>query len=121
MICPTCGATNYDGVDQCEACGQSLTLDPTPKSSVEAALCKDSIGQIRVRAALTASPDAPLSDVLNVLSTYSIGAVVITDDDHRPIGIFSERDALLRLGDDYRDQLSEPVSRFMTPDPQTVS
>ncbi|EAQ76901.1 CBS domain-containing protein [Blastopirellula marina] len=120
MICQACGATNFEGVDQCEACGQSLSQEMVPKSSVEAALRRDVIAQLPMRTPLTSSPDAPLGDVLTVLSTNAIGAVVITDDHHRPIGIFSERDALLRLGPDYRDHLSTPISHFMTPDPQSV-
>ncbi|TWT29872.1 CBS domain-containing protein [Blastopirellula retiformator] len=120
MYCLACGAENYQGADQCEACGQPLALEPSPKNSVEAALSRDTIKKLPMKMPLTSSPDAPLGDVLTVLSTNAIGAVVITDDHHRPIGIFSERDALIRVGPDYRDHLAEPISKFMTPDPQTV-
>ncbi|MCC9609116.1 CBS domain-containing protein [Blastopirellula sp. JC732] len=120
MYCQACGAENFDGADQCEACGQPLALEPASKSSVEEQLRRDTIAKLPMKTPLTSSPDAPLGDVLTVLSTNAIGAVVITDDHHRPIGIFSERDALIRVGPDYRDHLNTPISNFMTTDPQTI-
>lgn len=121
MICPACGADNIEGADICETCGQSISLERAPKNSVEAAICRDTIASLPLKTPLTSSPDAPLGDVLTVLSTNAIGAVCITDDNHRPIGIFSERDALIRVGPDYRDHLGTPIANFMTSDPQTVN
>jgi CBS domain-containing protein len=48
-----------------------------------------------------------------------IGCVLVADGD-RPLGIFSERDALRRLNIEAPTLRAAPVSQFMTPNPQTV-
>jgi CBS domain-containing protein len=48
-----------------------------------------------------------------------VGCVLVSEAG-RPIGIFTERDVLMKVV--ARDvKLSEPVDKFMTPDPQTLS
>jgi CBS domain-containing protein len=37
------------------------------------------------------------------------------------VGVFSERDALLRLDVELNDELTRPVSDFMTPSPQKIT
>jgi CBS domain-containing protein len=39
----------------------------------------------------------------------------------KAVGIFSERDALMRLGVNYANLTSRPIRDFMTPNPETVN
>ena len=57
---------------------------------------------------LTLPPDALVSDALELMATYDISGVPVTDDDGRLVGILTNRD--LRFAPD----ASQPVSALMT-------
>ena len=64
-------------------------------------------------------PGAPVSLVLQLLVAHAVGCAVVVEDGE-PVGIFSERDALLRLNVDAAEHGDRPISDFMTPNPQTL-
>jgi len=47
----------------------------------------------------TASPDAALSEVMTAMAAMKISCVVAIDDSNRPLGIFTERDAVRLLAE----------------------
>ena len=49
----------------------------------------------------------------------SIGCLLVVDGD-APVGIFSERDALIRLNVEANRLGDQPVSEYMTADPETL-
>ncbi|PZS19743.1 MAG: GuaB1 family IMP dehydrogenase-related protein [Pseudonocardiales bacterium] len=67
-----------------------------------------------VDTALTLSPHSPVSDALALLFKRAHGAVVVVDDDGRPVGVVTEADC---LGSDRFAQLHQ----VMTPNPLTLS
>ena len=64
-------------------------------------------------------PTMPVGDVLKLMVKNEIGCVVVAEGD-RPLGIFSERDALRKINVDAAELRARPVSEFMTPNPQTL-
>ncbi len=62
---------------------------------------------------LTVAPDVTVSDLLAVLATRNIGAMVVVDPDG-PVGIVSERDVVRKLHEFGVDLLVRPVSEIMT-------
>lgn len=119
--CPYCGFENIAGDDLCEECGQPLTeshLAP-PSNEVEQALLKDRVSVLSPKIPLTVPPHTPVAQVLQMMVENHIGCVLVTENE-KPVGIFSERDALRRLNVDARSLGSHPVSEFMTPKPQTL-
>ncbi|MCH5374088.1 MAG: CBS domain-containing protein, partial [Planctomycetes bacterium] len=68
---------------------------------------------------LTVTPDTPLHQVLRLLDQHSVGCAVVVDE-RRLVGVFTERDALLRVGDAANELAGEPISRFMTEKPATL-
>jgi CBS domain-containing protein len=62
---------------------------------------------------LTVAPDMTVSDLLAVLATRNIGAMVVVDPDG-PVGIVSERDVVRKLHEFGVDLLSRPISEIMT-------
>jgi CBS domain-containing protein len=62
---------------------------------------------------LTVAPDMTVSDLLAVLATRNIGAMVVVDPDG-PVGIVSERDVVRKLHEFGVDLLGRPVSDIMT-------
>ncbi len=65
-------------------------------------------------AVVTVPSTASLSEVAQVLSARRIGAVIVSDDGQRPLGILSERDIVRELGRRGVSCLSDPVTRVMT-------
>jgi len=121
MICPYCQAENIEGADECVDCGESL-IDLSvrvPASSVEADPLRDRIERLWPKSPSTVSPNTPVSQVLQKMVDERIGCVMIVDGG-KLVGIFSERDALMKLNIDAPKHFSRPISQFMTPDPVTL-
>jgi CBS domain-containing protein len=121
LLCPYCGSENIDGTDDCEECGQPLVdshLAP-PKYEVERSLLNDRISVLAPKPAISVSPTTSIVDVLRLMVEKGIGCVVVAEGD-RPVGIFSERDALLKIGAQAAEVASRPVREFMTPKPETL-
>jgi CBS domain-containing protein len=121
IICPDCGHQNIPGADECEECQQSLSplSKPKPRTNVEKGLLQDTIDQLDPRTPLTVAPSTPVGQVLQTLVDNAVGCALIVEN-NEVIGIFSERDALLRLNVDAQKLKDRPVSDFMTPAPETL-
>ena len=119
--CPYCAATNIDGADVCTQCGQSLsdTHLQEPGSEVEQGLLQDRVRQLAPNPPIVVAPDMPLGDVLKLLIDRQIGCVFVVDTEG-VVGVFSERDALRRIGAEITRHEHTPVSDFMTPNPQSL-
>ena len=121
-LCPFCGASNIEGVDECDECGQSLSDLSVPRSAstIERSLYKDRIRMLWPRTALSVAPNKPVGEVLQLLVNNTIGCVVVAEND-KVVGIFTERDAILKLGVQAKELSARPISEFMTANPQTLT
>lgn len=121
IVCPFCSAENIPGVDECEECGQPLSDAhlQAPASEIEESLVKDHISELRPKKPLAVAQDAPVGSVLEQMVANRIGCVIVADGD-TPVGIFSERDALLKLNTEAAALRDRPVSEFMTANPETL-
>jgi CBS domain-containing protein len=63
---------------------------------------------------LTLGPNEKLSEAIRILTEHRIGALVITNGDHKIVGILSERDIVRVLGRRGAAILDEPVRAVMT-------
>lgn len=120
MLCPFCGHENIEGVDECEHCECSLVDVEllVPATPVERDLLRDRAG-ILSHPPLTVTPVTPVRRVLQLMNENSVGCAGIVKEG-RLVGIFSERDALLKLGNDAASLGDYPVSEFMTANPKTL-
>lgn len=120
-FCPLCNYDNISGVDVCEDCGQPLSDQhlSEPVTAVERALIHDRVGILEPRPAITLPPTATVAEALELLAKHRIGCVLITEQG-KLRGIFSERDALFRIGADVERLRTSPVSEFMTPNVQSL-
>ncbi len=121
MVCPYCDHVNTPGSDACEQCGHSLTaFHPPPLANpVEKGLVRDRVATLNPRTPIVAEANMPIRQVLKMMVDYSIGCVLIVKDG-KPIGVFTERDAVVKLNSRYASLSERPVSEFMTPNPQTL-
>jgi CBS domain-containing protein len=115
LSCPYCHHDVIEGSDACDACGQPLTEShlPVPATAVERALLADRVSLFQGRQPLVVSPTMPVREVLRLLADNRVGCVVVADQG-KLAGIFTERDVLLKLGDQAAELGNHPVSEFMT-------
>jgi CBS domain-containing protein len=121
IICPYCDAENIEGADECQACGEALSEMSVrvPASSVEADLLRDRIERLWPKSPSTVGPAMPVGEVLKKMVGETIGCVMVVEGG-KLVGIFSERDALMKLNTDAAKLLGRPISQFMTADPVTL-
>lgn len=120
--CPYCGSRNIEGDDDCAECGLSLSNLhlPMPASLVERSLLKDRVAILNPKTPCVVSPSTPVAQVLKLLVDRAIGCVLVVEGG-RLVGIFSERDALLKINVRVQELAAAPISQFMTPQPQTLT
>jgi CBS domain-containing protein len=121
IICPYCQAENIEGDDECVECHESLVdlSARVPATSVEADLLRDRIERLWPKSPSTVSPETPVGAVLKKMVDERIGCVMVVDEGNL-VGIFSERDALMKLNTDAARFLDKPIAQFMTSDPVTL-
>ena len=119
--CPFCSADNIKGVDTCAECGQTLADAhiTAPASDIERSVLSDRIAVLNPKPPVTVSPETAVSEVLDLLVKKGIGCVFVVEAD-RLVGVFTERDSLMRIGADASEIRNSAVSQFMTPNPQSL-
>lgn len=90
-----------------------------PASRVEGDLLRDRIERLWPKSPSTVSPTATVGEVLQKMVAEKIGCVMIVDQG-KLVGIFSERDALVKINTDAAKHLARPIAQLMTPDPVTL-
>ncbi|MEX2315817.1 MAG: CBS domain-containing protein [Pirellulales bacterium] len=121
IVCPYCEAENIEGADLCEQCNESLMEMSfrVPASSVEADLLRDRIERLWPKSPSTVPPTMPVGQVLKKMVDETIGCVMVVDGG-KLVGIFSERDALMKINTDAPRLADRPISQFMTAEPVTL-
>lgn len=114
-ICPDCGHDNIEGVDVCAHCDSPICemYLHEPATAVERGLLDDHVAVLEPKEPIAVSAETPVGEVLSLLVEKSIGCVLV-EENGEMIGIFSERDALLKLNTQFAELANHPVSKFMT-------
>lgn len=123
MKCPACGFDrNAPGADACANCElQFAHLDEyVPQGPVELSLTGDTVSVLHPRPPVTIAASASLRDAMRQLIAARIGALLVTDPAGELVGILTERDFLTKVAGAPGFE-AEPVSAFMTRDPETVA
>jgi CBS domain-containing protein len=82
-------------------------------------LLADKIRSLKLPAPLCVSSGSSVRQVIETVQRHHAGAVLVCED-RRPVGIMTERDVLMKIV--ARDvSYDEPVDRFMTPSPRTLT
>lgn len=120
MLCPDCAHDNIEGMDNCEACGQSLVSFDTVGGEMERSISRHSVGVLCPPTPLTITATTSANSAIDAMSTNNVGCLLVTDEGGQLAGIFTERDVLNQLSSD-TDRMCEPVEAFMTRTPITAS
>ncbi|MEO0565308.1 MAG: CBS domain-containing protein, partial [Chloroflexota bacterium] len=72
------------------------------------------------REVITVKAADTLADAVEIMQSKNIGALVVTDEQKRPIGIFTEFDVLKKVATQIDDLGSVKIAEVMTKDPDTL-
>src|SRR6516164_10079456 len=75
---------------------------------------------VRNRAPVTLPPSATVREACRAMRDYRIGAVLVTEGDHRLLGIFTARDAVHRVLSEGKSAARTKPAEVMTHDPTTM-
>ncbi len=123
MICPNCGFDNLPGSEECGRCQQDLTqLDrPMPLDRIERNLMETPVCALRPPRPVSVGPTATLAEAMRLMLQRDVGALLVVGADASLLGIFSERDLLVKVAGLHDNYAELPVSQFMTAKPETVT
>jgi CBS domain-containing protein len=98
MVCPVCGFENIMGADECSNCGTDLRTSDIPQAATafERLLTQVPLRSVSARAPFTVDVDDAIPAVLATMREHRTADVLVLEDG-RLVGIFTERDALLKL------------------------
>jgi len=80
-----------------------------------------SAGRVCVREVDIAAPEESVQVAAGRMHSRKVGTLVVVDDQHRPVGIVTDRDLTVRVLAEGRDGGTTPVAQVMTPAPKTVT
>lgn len=121
MICPSCECENLQGADECAWCMLALAeFDrPAPGDRVERSLMGDAVRSLGPTPALTIPAFMSVRAAARLMAEEDIGAVLV-EEGTGLVGIFTERDLLVKVDLASAAEMARPVSDFMTRRPETV-
>lgn len=122
MICPFCGYKNIPGSDECESCNENLaSLDGVvPKTKIEKVLMSDRISKIQPREPVSVQKETSLLEAVKKMNACKVGCALVINHGELE-GILTERDIVLKSLGHEKDLSKIPVSKIMTPNPETLS
>ncbi|MFC1759082.1 CBS domain-containing protein [Planctomycetota bacterium] len=122
MKCPYCWFENIEGEDVCGQCGQPLSDSHLrgPKNLLERGLLKDLVGTLPSKEPVVVSEETPVGDVIGMIADQGTGCAFVADASGKLTGVFSERDALHRIGSKLSELWDDSVSEYMSPNPQSL-
>jgi CBS domain-containing protein len=116
MRCPVCGFENLLGSDVCDNCGSDLAGHDTPQAatSFRGQLLGEHLDGLGIAAPETVEATADVNDAIRRMHEQAIDCVLVTEAG-RLVGIFTDRDAVLKVAG--LERQDRPISSLMTHDP----
>jgi len=99
----------------------TLNQEPAQTTSMQDRLTEDAISVLKPSVPITIDASATLAKAVRRMNAHKIGCLLVTDDDDKLIGIFTERDVLMRVAGLVDDLSAALVSDYMTPDPVALT
>lgn len=93
---------------------------PSPADPLERSLLGDSVAAIRSTPLISVPPNTTVAKAIALMAEHDAASLVVVDMGGRPMGVFTERDVLNRVAEDFTNLAPQPVSRVMTAAPVCV-
>ncbi len=120
--CPACGSANIEGADQCEQCQADLSHVGLPESASKGLaqrLLNDSIMELKPVAGQTVLPESTVAEAVQTMIDEHVSGVMVVYQDEL-VGIFTERDFLMKIAHQYEKLADQPVRKFMSASPEAI-
>jgi signal-transduction protein with cAMP-binding, CBS, and nucleotidyltransferase domain len=116
MLCPVCRDDNFEGEDNCANCGADLrTVDiPQPLTEYHHTILGEHLDALGLAEIPIAEPTMPVADAIRRMREDGIDCLLVCADG-RLVGIFTDRDAVLKVAGRRMDAFD--LRDVMTPDP----
>ncbi len=92
---------------------------PQYKSELQRVLAEELAGGIECRPYKTIDAGASIREAVKTLGETKVSSLLVVEAD-KVVGIFTERDVLEKVAEDYPTLADSPVSQVMTSDPTVV-
>jgi len=76
------------------------------------------VKHIMIEDVVTSKPDITAKDAIRILQEKHVGSIVVTDENQKCVGIFTERDAIRIVANDV--PLDTPIDQVMTKNVATI-
>ena len=83
-------------------------------------LAEDTVESLAANAPVEVDAHTSLAKAIRQMNSHNIGCVMVTDESDKLIGIFTERDVLMRVVGLVEDTTTATVGQYMTPNPVAV-
>ncbi|HEU4920114.1 MAG TPA: CBS domain-containing protein [Candidatus Limnocylindrales bacterium] len=116
MRCPHCGFDNLMGSDICDNCGADLAGRDTPERATEyrGPLLGEHLDDLGVADPEIVDAGTRVGDAVKLMHERATDCLLVVEDG-RLVGIFTDRDAVLKLAGRAVD--GRPLAELMTRDP----
>lgn len=91
------------------------------RENLQSRILLDFIEDISPMEPIFVLPDTMAIDVVTKMQDRQIGSALVVDRENNLLGIFTDRDVLLKVGLDELDIHTTEISKLMTPDPVCVN
>ncbi len=122
FTCPQCERTIPDPDDACPECSLDLrrVVWPIVRNDLfDVSLLTETLASLRPAVPVVLPPDTTVAAAVEQLCHHRIGCILVGREDEI-VGIFSERDAMLRVAERYEEASTAPLAEVMTPMPQML-
>ena len=116
MLCPVCRHDNFEGEDNCENCGADLRTSDIPQQAIDyrGRLLGQHLDELEAVAPVTLDASVDVAEAIRRMHESAIDCVLVTERG-RLVGIFTDRDAVLKVAGARPDRLR--LRDVMTRDP----
>ncbi len=87
--------------------------------ALSAEFLSKSLSELKPKTPLCVSENSTLAEVIALLQKYSVGSVLVLNSEGKVLGIFTERDCLLKVIGKVKDLSTTSISAVMTRNPET--
>jgi CBS domain-containing protein len=116
VLCPVCRYDNFEGEDSCQNCGADLRASdiPEPAIAYRGPLLGEHLDELDLAAPVAVEASEPVDGAIRRMHESETDCLLVTADD-RLVGIFTDRDAVLKVAG--RAVGTRPIGELMTRDP----
>lgn len=92
---------------------------PSYADQTERAMCEGQVADLQMTPFITVDVSNTVEQTIRLMAEKDIAYLMVADGE-RLVGIFSERDVLLKVAEQYQQIKDKPISEVMTTNPVTV-